>query len=104
MWNCNSSNKTEHKYFVSILLKNNICILSESWTDEHFDFNLPEYICLNFFRKFKHTHVKRNRGELTIYIKECTKDGISIMRNHCVKLLKVKLTGSMHSIIANHAH
>jgi len=40
VWTCNglSSNKTEHKDFVSILLKNDICILSESWTDEHFDF------------------------------------------------------------------
>ena len=40
VWNCNglSSNKTEHKDFVSTLLKNDMCILSESWTDEQFDF------------------------------------------------------------------
>ena len=91
MWNCNSSNKTEHKYFVSILLKNNICILSESWTDEHFDFNLPEYICLNFSRKFKPINAKRNSGGLTIYIKESIKDGISIVRNHCDTLIWLKL-------------
>ena len=78
MWNCNglSSNKTEHNDFVSILLKNDICIISESWTDEHFDFNLPKYICLNLTRKFKHRNAKRNSGGLTIYIKESIKDGI----------------------------
>ena len=31
---------------------------------------LPKYLCLNFFRKFKHINAKRNSGGLTIYIKE----------------------------------
>jgi len=43
---------------------------------------LPKYLCLNFFRKFKHRSAKRNSGGLTIYIKEYIKDGISIVRNH----------------------
>ena len=65
--------------------------MTESWTSENSDIDLPGYTCFNYYRKFRHRRAKRNSGGTVIFIKNTIKDGITIVKNNYDTIVWLKL-------------
>ncbi|MES9885080.1 MAG: endonuclease/exonuclease/phosphatase family protein, partial [Sedimenticola sp.] len=98
-WNCNglAEYKRNNSEFRDILTANDIIFLLESWTDVDSDIDLSGYTCFNFYRKFKHKKAKRNSGGIVVYIKDCVKCGVTVVRSHHDTIVWLKLAKTFFS-------
>ena len=100
VWNCNGLTNDKHNdaQFIEILLQNDIVILSESWTEEYFDYELPNFVSFNFHRKFKSKKARRNSGGIVVYVRDYVSRGVKIISNRFDTLIWLKLEKSFFDI------
>lgn len=51
-------------------------------TDKNSNVSIEGYRCYNLYRKFKHKRARRNSGGMSIYVRECLNQGVSIVKNN----------------------
>ena len=100
VWNCNGLTNDKHNdaQFIEILFQNDIVILSESWTEEYFDYELPNFVSFNFHRKFKSKKARRNSGGIVVYVRDYVSRGVKIISNRFDTLIWLKLQKSFFDI------
>jgi hypothetical protein len=84
VWNLNglTNTKRSDKDFLSILSDNDIIVLRETLTDKNSNMSIEGYHCYNLYRKFKHKRAGRNSSGMSIYVRECFNQGVSIVKNN----------------------
>jgi exonuclease III len=74
--------------FVTIMSRNDVIFLYETWSKVDSNIDLQGYVSYNYYRKFQH------RQGVAVYIKETIAKGVQIVRNHHDTLIWLKLDKS----------
>jgi hypothetical protein len=74
-----------------------ICLLTETWTNERSNLELPGYVSYCFHRK-RHKKAKRDSGGLAVFIKLAISKGVSVIKNREDNVVWLKLDKTFFSL------
>ena len=77
--------------FLTIMSRNDVIFLYETWSKVDSNIDLKGYVSYNYYRKFQHRKARRASGGVAVYIKETIAKGVQIVRNHHDTLIWLKL-------------
>ena len=86
-------NKLNHPQFTQLINGHDVCLLSETWTNERCDLHLPGYNYKAIHRTIKKRGTVRDSGGLLLYFKSELKDAVDILHNFEDHFLWIKLNG-----------
>ena len=74
-----SRNKQKLPYVCDLLLKHDICLLCETWSNELSDLDFPGYQCYAF-HIVKKKKAKKDSGGIVVFIKTCLTKGVTVVK------------------------